>query len=75
MKELAKISEENYLLENQSLRDCSISDRDRVFKTRFPVLLQRIFPEKSLEAIDEKRFGDRSYITIFDFFRESFKME
>ena len=45
MKELTKISEENQLLGNQSLRNCSIADRDRVFKTSFPVLLQRIFPE------------------------------
>ncbi len=75
MKELTKISEENQLLGNQSLRNCSIADRDRVFKTSFPVLLQQIFPEESLEAIDEKRFGDRSYKTIYDLFRKSFKMK
>ena len=70
MKELTKISEENQLLGNQSLRNCSIADR--VFKTSFPILLQRIFDEESLEAFDEKCFGYRSYIKIYDLFRKSF---
>lgn len=57
-------------LSTAQLSKKNASELDEVFATVYGLMCELLYPSKTVEMLDRKRIGDRSYVTVYDHMKQ-----